>query len=161
MKTYFKLLFIYKNKELYTLWYSNDIDGLLNENNKIKYFNTENNLTNYAINKGIKIQPDKITVYNIDDIQKIIQSKGKVIDCEKVLNLWNIIADIAKTIGTSFYGDKDEITHIYDKLFYGNNLPAICEGNEMQPPIWDEKEISIIFKVLEDSYKIFELSCKS
>jgi len=37
----YKIKFIYKSKPLYTLYFSDDKDYLLNESKKIIYFNTE------------------------------------------------------------------------------------------------------------------------
>ena len=69
-----------------------------------------------------------------------------------------MIADIAKTINLSFYGNKKEITHIYSKLFYGNNLPSINTTTEKYNPMWDNDERKILLKVLDECYEIFETS---
>jgi hypothetical protein len=159
MIEYYKVAFIYKTRYLYTLWYTNDVDGLLNENGKIKYFNNENELNNYCINKKINIEFDSIEIYNIDKINKIKSDIYVNIDCEYILNLWNITTDIAKTIGATFYGNKkNEIINVYDKIFFGNNLPSVRGDGEEYIPSWNKKEINILIKVLEDCYKIFEQS---
>ena len=158
MTLYYKVAFIYKTRYLYTLWYTNDVDGLLNENKEMKYFNNENELNNYCVNKKINIEPDSIVLYNIDEINKTKSDIYVNINCEYILNLWNITADIAETIGITFYGNENKITNIYNKVFYGNNLPSLRGDNEEYIPSWNKKEINILIKVLDDCYKIFEQS---
>jgi hypothetical protein len=158
MKQYYKLTFLYKNKHLYTLWYTNDVDGLLNENNKIIFFNCEYELIDYCKKENINIIDDCTVIYNIDEINRIILNNSTNIDFEYLLGLWNIIADIARTIDVPFHGNKKETIHIYNKLFYGNNLPSIRGNGEIYIPRWNKREIKIILKILKECYKIFELT---
>jgi hypothetical protein len=158
MKSFYRTLFIFNNRNLYTLWYTNDVDGLLCKDGKVIYFKNESELNDYAIKNNIKIEPDEIAIYDVDKIKKILSDKEKIIDCEYILDIWNMIADIAKTINLSFYGNNKEIVYIYSKLFYGNNLPSINTPNKKYIPIWDEEEKQIILNVLNECYGIFEIS---
>jgi hypothetical protein len=158
MKQYYKLAFLYKNKYLYTLWYTNDIDGLLNENDKMIFFYSEHELINYCKNDNLYIMDDDIVIYNIDEINKIIFNNGINIDCKYLLDLWNITADIAKTINIPFYGNEKETINIYNKIFYGNNLPSIRGNGEIYIPHWNNDETELILKIVKECYKIFELS---
>ena len=158
MKLFYRILFIFKNENIYTLWYANDVDGVLYKNDKVIHFKNEDELNDYAIKNSIKIEPDEIAIYDVDKIKKLLSDNETIIDCEYILNMWNMIADIAKTINLSFYGNKKEITYIYSKLFYGNNLPSINTTNKKYIPIWDEEEKQIILRVLKECYRIFEIS---
>jgi hypothetical protein len=126
----------------------------LNENGRIIFFNNEYELIDYCKKENLNID-DNIVIYNIDKIKSIILNKGSNIDCKYLLDLWNITADIARTINMPFYGNKIKILSIYNKLFYGNNLSAIRGTGEIYIPHWNDKEIKIILKIVKECYKIF------
>jgi hypothetical protein len=157
MREYYKIAFLYKGKHLYALWYTNDVDGILNANGKIKYFNGEPELIDYCKEKGISIEYD-IAIYDIDKIDEIISSGGINIDCKYMLDLWNITGDIAKTMNVPFYGNEKEMTDIYNKILLGNNLLPIRKDRDMYLPEWNKEEITSILKLIKECRGIFELS---
>ena len=72
-----------------------------------------------------------------------------IVDCNVVLGLWNIFLDLHNTVGKSFVGDREEFDKIYEKLFYGNNLPTINPTGEKYIPSFSEDEIALIKKLLK------------
>ncbi len=44
---------------------------------------------------------------------------------------------------------------IYDKLFWGCNIPALTPRGKKYIPLWSAREISIINKVLTEGVRIF------
>ena len=164
MRRYYKISFVYKKKKYYTLWFNNDIDGLLNKNKKIILFKSDNEMINYSINNNIKVKEDKIVNYNVDRIKIIIKNiklmKDEKINCKYILGIWNIIGDIVRTNQTYFSGDLWKIKNkklllIYDKIFFGNNLPALRGDGEIYIPIFNNNEIKNILNILEECYGIF------
>ena len=65
--------------------------------------------------------------------------------CKTLLDGWNFLEDIARTVNAPknlrIYTKKGPIFKMYDKLFHGNNLrPVTPEGKEYWP-IWTEAEL--------------------
>ncbi len=92
----------------------------------------------------------------MDEAKLWLQKRKSEFDCEYLLSFWNIISDLAYSVGEIFYGDQDKdiLIKIYDKLFYGNNLPSITPEGKKYFPEWEVDEIKEIAKVIEDGLKI-------
>ncbi len=99
--------------------------------------------------------------YDFNSIYKWCLSDDPNIDCDIVLNIWNILDDIFKSIQVVFKGATSDFDEIYDKLFYGNNLECINETNEQYYPIFTNEEISNIKSMLNDSFYVVERSLHS
>lgn len=142
--------FHHKDTNLYCIWYSNDDqEGFLLSENAIRTFSNESGARDY-----LKCFPQyqkeiKVKTYDVDKIEKVLD--GKVpFDAELVLDFWNIVADIAHSNKVPFEGDKkDNLTNcVYDKLFYGNNLPEINTSGRTYVPQFTENEFKRLTAVL-------------
>lgn len=94
----------------------------------------------------------------IDKVKTWMKSKNTNIDCNYFLDYWNILNDLASSLGTSFYGNTDNsvVNGVYNKLFYGNNISAIKGEREEFIPEWSNKEISELNKVALDGIRVIE-----
>jgi hypothetical protein len=155
---YYPVKFALGLKETYSLWYSNKNDGFLVNQNKLLSFKSMNELQKYSKEKSINLQ-DGLTVVILDAVINWLEGEQKEIDYELFLNFWNIIADLAYSVDEEFYGDKDEngVLNIYNKLFYGSNLPAVNTGKEHFVPEWDAEELEILTKVIGDAWRIVKI----
>lgn len=153
---YYPFLFIINKKEYYCAWYSNDKDGFLTECNIIKVFDTERLLFDYAKDNNIQFNENEITHFSIDYALNWLKDKNSDIDCDYFLNFWNNISDLAFSVEGNFYGDSEnaEINKVYEKLFFGNNLPTITPKNKKYYPIWDSEEKNILVKIVQDGIRI-------
>ncbi|MGF6949788.1 hypothetical protein QF028_002293 [Neobacillus sp. B4I6] len=157
---YYPFVFIINKKEYYCAWYSNDRDGFLTECNKIKVFNTKDLLFDYAKESNIQFNDEEgIARFSIDYALNWLKDKNLDIDCDYFLNFWNNISDLAYSVGENFYGDlkKAQINKVYDKLFFGNNLPAITPKNKNYYPTWDTAEKIILVKMVQDGIRIIDV----
>lgn len=66
------------------------------------------------------------------------------------------MSDFAGSIGHYFSGDEKFYTEVYDKLFYGCNLPAIRGNGNLYIPKWNRNEIISIAKVMQNGMDIVE-----
>lgn len=64
--------------------------------------------------------------------------------------MWNIINDVYYSINKEFIGNSSEYNIVYDKLFYGNNLPVINHTREKYNPIFSENEVENIKKIIKN-----------
>jgi hypothetical protein len=155
MSEHYMVVFKVKNIEYYTIWFTNDICGFIIESNTIKYFNNKDDLGKYCDDKGLSYDNDD-DYYDVDKLLICINEKNKIIDCEFILNFWNIISDISKSINIPFVGDNDDFNDIYHKLFYGNNLPSINTSNKKYVPNWSLCELNQLYVVMENGSKIIK-----
>ncbi|PEJ59072.1 hypothetical protein CN692_06220 [Bacillus sp. AFS002410] len=153
---YYPFLFIIKQKEFYCIWYSEDKDGFVTENNKVKFFETEKMLFDYAKLKNIEFMENKITSFSIDQAINWLTRKNAIIKSDYFLDFWNLITDLAYSVGDNFYGDaKEEAIHkVYDKLFWGNNLPAVTPKGKKFKPVLEYKQRKILVDIVKDGIRI-------
>ncbi|GMA99475.1 hypothetical protein [Pelosinus sp. IPA-1] len=157
-RCYYSVKFALERKEIYSLWYSGKNDGFLIDQNKILSFKSMNELRQYAIEKNINLQ-DEHTVVILDLAINWLRRRDREINCRYFLDFWNIVADLAHSVNEEFYGDKDNngILEIYNKLFYGSNLPAVKKEKDVFFPQWDEVELEILTKVIDDAWRIVKI----
>lgn len=152
---YYIIKFKFNEASYYTIWHELDSKFLLESNeNKIKVFETKEEIFEYVNKLEIKVDEEESEYI----CQENILIENEIIDCNKVLNFWNIADDVATTLGLHFTGnDKtDDINRIYDKLFYGCNLPAIKGEHEDYIPIWSQEESMMIKKIVQEGIELIE-----
>jgi hypothetical protein len=69
--------------------------------------------------------------------------------CAQLLNAWNLLGDIARSVNASLDDRGPEADKCYDKLFYGNNLPSITPPGEHYGPYFDDHEQRVITEILD------------
>jgi hypothetical protein len=159
MNDLFMIKYLYNDIHGYCIWFSNEKDGLLcDSNNKILCFSNERSVFDYLSQNNLNLFNNEISyTYDFQELEKWINSGSIIVNCVEILNFWNIFTDVAYTIGFKFKGDKrnKNISLIYDKLFYGNNLPVFKPENEADYiPIWSLKQVNIIRSIMENGLNI-------
>ncbi|MEM1320365.1 MAG: hypothetical protein AAGG75_08910, partial [Bacteroidota bacterium] len=72
-----------------------------------------------------------------------------------VLNVWNLFIDFAHSAKKKFKRKK-KTSKIYDKIFFGNNLPSITPKDKEYIPSWTAEEIELLVKKLNKGFLILE-----
>lgn len=152
------ICFSSKKAKLYCVWFSDDEnDGFLLDDSALRVFPSEN----LAL-ECLKAFPSykkaiKTTTYDIDEVKRIA-SHAIPLNAHMILDFWNIVNDLAKSIQISYKGHtEDSLTNrIYDKLFYGNNLPEINTSNRIYVPQFTSEEYARLLTVLSDGITIVE-----
>lgn len=158
---YYIVKFELDSKQLYCIWYTDDIDGFIVDQNTLIQFLSLDDLKQYCITNKIILNSFEVSDTNIDYFIGWIQSPQKAVDCQLFLDFWNTMADLASSIQQDFLGNEDGIyLDIYNKLFYGNNLPAIKGDAEEYIPTWDSEDIDALSKVIEDGVRLAKASIK-
>lgn len=155
MKEYYPFVFIINTEEYYCIWYSDEKDGFITDLDKIKHFQSKEHLQIFAKNNNVLLIGE-YTELKVDDAKNWVETHNKKIDCSYFLNYWNIVADMVNSLGEAFYGndDSEEVSVVYNKLFYGNNIEAIRGNGEEYIPIWTEEEICELDRVIRDGLRI-------
>jgi hypothetical protein len=135
-------------KTSYVIWYSGNDDGiLLSEENKVIAFGSIDRILAYTQEKSLSVNNESIPMYDFDVISSWCDRPNlSQIDCESFLNIWNMFTDLASSMGkrSQVCAADVGVDSLYDKLFYGNNLPSINLTEELYEPSWNQDEASAI-----------------
>jgi len=138
----------FKFRRLYILWISDDIDGVVVDNQrKIIAFKDKAQLLKFVEKKAISLK-EGITAYYINNLQQWVLEPDRNIDYEVFLNFWNLCTDISYSVGIDFMGDvRDElINNLYNKLFDASGTFISEEPN----PTFNEVEISKLSEIIQN-----------
>jgi hypothetical protein len=144
---YFLYTFRLDGKERVALWFGGDTDRVLtDEQGRISTFLSVEDAKLFATIRKLSIEQDASPTLELDWISAEAFI-GNSLDCVKTLNAWNFFADVANSIpdrASEFLALHKKPNKIYDKLFWGNNLPAVTPDSEHYEPAWSEEELSEI-----------------
>jgi hypothetical protein len=131
------------------IWYGDETDGvLLFGSDRIAVFTSRSELEQYAEEQGFRLEAEVDTVYDFDVLSRWLpQATPETVDCEFLLNMWNMLCDIANSLGDPLQ-EPDAAMCIYDKLFRGCNLPSMTPHGEHFEPSWSVDEIGVMSDVL-------------
>ncbi len=138
----------FKFRRLYILWISDDIDGVVVDNQrKVIAFKDKAQLLKFVEKKAISLK-EGITAYYINNLQQWVLEPDRNIDYEVFLNFWNLCTDISYSVGIDFMGDvRDElINNLYNKLFDASGTFISEEPN----PTFNEVEISKLSEIIQN-----------
>ena len=148
MNTYYIIRITLDRKHFCLLWNAEyEPVFLTDENGKPVFFDSPAELNTFAEKNGIELDED-ITEYDLDDITVTAET----LDCNDVNTRWNIISDFALTVGAEFSGENKRYNNIYDKLFFGCNLPAM--NHPPYTPEWNAEEVDTINRVLSEGAEL-------
>lgn len=147
--TYYICQLLLNDDAFFVLWYGNEINGVKMEEGQLVYALSIPPLLHYGELKNLGIDSNSITQYELfdfNDIENWLNRPNASIRCEYFLNLWNILVDtIASQNNHSLFLDLAEDENgisIYNKLFWGANLPDYTPPGKVHIPDWQPEDIS-------------------
>lgn len=157
-REYYIYWYRFDNKDGYLIWFSTaESDGFIVDNEGfIPSFENIENLLLLAENLAIKVEVDEPNFFDLDIVQNWLKnSDEKINDYNPFLNAWNLFDDISNSSNGNF--DKNRIfsNNIYEKIFWGCNLPAMTPEGESFTPGWTKKELKIIRETLSFGFQMF------
>ncbi len=126
-------------QDRFVLWVQDDVDVVLKTDaGRIATFDTVEKAQQFAAQRNVTItMPDGDPSLQLDWIADGGSFVTGDIDCIETISAWNLFADIAATFPeqSAHFRSVDRRPHtIYDKVFWGNNLPAVTpEGERYEP----------------------------
>jgi|WetSurMetagenome_2_1015567.scaffolds.fasta_scaffold196556_2 hypothetical protein len=151
VRNYYICQFRLNQKDHFIIWFSDEQDGLLlDHNGKFLAWDTLSLAKAYAKKSGISICPEPVDVYDFDAISSwCSEPRISLIHCVHFLNVWNMFSDAASSIGENsiFAAVHKNLKSIYDKLFWGNNLPSLTPEGMSYEPEWSEIEADAIARL--------------
>lgn len=163
--TYYPYWFRLDNADGYLLWYTDDstdsaeCDGvLLDGQGRLLTFCHLAELHDCAVRLGLSVEPEvNPEPLDLDVVQRWLEAASKsMVDCETFLEAWNLFSDLAATVqgGLAHIDERNEDS-IYNKLFWGNNLPALTPPGKHYKPTWTKSEVGRLRKVLRRGMRLF------
>ena len=158
---YYSYWYRLNNEDSFLIWFSNEKDGVVvDENGFVPSFGKKSDLKNYCEKNQIKVDLDNSNLTNLDTIKNWLDKGGKLEDYNLYLDTWNLFEDIAISTNGNFDKDKAVTNDIYDRIFWGCNLPAVTPEGESFTPTWTKKELKIIHKTLTFGLQMFREKIK-
>ena len=150
--TYYTLWFRLDQRDGYFIWISNEPDGVvLNSDKMIVVYRDFVSFTAYTIQSGVPLEQESPILHDLDVVQTWLSNpQHNTIDCRAFLAAWNLFDDIRASVEPvsdsicASAGAED----IYDKLFFGNNLPAITKEGMTYIPEWTSDNVAVIADIL-------------
>lgn len=147
-------------RERLLLWYSDDVDGVIvGSDGRLVTFDSTDSAVAYAQTRGLSLSADAPVVYDLDQLRAWTSSNTQAVDCRALLDCWNLFADVAECVpehGDAFRAQDRAGSSVYEKLFYGNNLPAITPSGRAYEPVWSEAEIAQLSAVARAGIELMQ-----
>jgi hypothetical protein len=137
----------------YFLWYGGDVDGvILDGGGRLAAFATAGAAMAFASAHRLALSPAVTACYDLDLVARWCrQPQAEGVNCDLFLNAWNLFTDMcASRAGTGglFQHVSKKESIAYDKLFFGNNLPAVTPPGARYEPAWSADELLGLSQVL-------------
>jgi hypothetical protein len=143
-------------KDSYLIWFSTDEDDgvFVGESNLSPSFDNTAALRNFAKSNKIKLKKEEPLLIDLDIVKNWLKgTENKVKDYNPFLNAWNLFEDISVSTNEDFH--KNRNYDIYERIFWGCNIPAVTPEGESFTPNWTKKELKIIREIMNSGLKIF------
>ena len=144
----------------FVIWYSGEEDGLLtNDERRLLSFGSSDQALAYASERALAIEPQEPAFYDLDRIESwFTGASADKIDCAELLDAWNMFLDVAASAGGAslFEAADARANDVYDKLFFGNNLPSITPPGEHYVPGWSAEEVGVLARIMRLGHRMVQ-----
>jgi len=161
-RQFFNLWYRLDSEDRQLIWFTDDEDGVLVDSEAhIPSFGKLEALTAYAQNRSLTVDVKEGVLFDLDATSRWLEAPDALsIDCVNTLNAWNLFADVARSVGGLFDVEPKETIHIYQKLFWGNNLACVTPPGEHYDPSWTPSELETLAEVLKSGLSLFRDSVR-
>ena len=129
---------------VYLLWTSDEggfMDRVFVEDGHVVSCPDLDSVRSYAQERELPLDPeDPDHAVDLDAAAAWLESNGEP-DVRGLLDAWNLSWDVANSIAGVFNHRGEQLDAVYDKLFFGNNLPAMTPPGERYIPEWSSDEL--------------------
>jgi len=159
---YYPLLYRLRNEAGFLIWISNGDDSVLvDADGSVPSFKDLKTLESFAEKNGIPLESETPLLHDLDWVARWRIAKNTEVECVQALGAWNLFRDVATSVqakSSEFAKLDRQWPLIYDKLFWGNNLPAMTPEGRSYAPQWTPQETQSLAAVLIAGLDLFE-SC--
>ena len=157
-RVYYRLLYRLHGSDRFLLWYSDDHDGVETVADGVPSFRTEADLRAFADARRLPVSGEEPVLHDLDLVAAwLADPRGETIRCGEFLAAWNLFGDVARSspAAAAGFGAHDErLGGLYEKLFWGSNLPAVTPVGERFVPEWSRDEVADLRRVLQEGLDV-------
>lgn len=156
---YFPLLYRLNAQDRYLIWITNekqsvvvDAEGLVPSFKDLVFLREYADLNHYSL------ESEEPGLHDLDWVATWTRSPVAPSDCREALLAWNLFIDVAASVGdrgTNFEDLDSQRLAIYQKLFWGNNLPSVTPEGAKYVPEWSPDEIDSLAEILSLGLGLF------
>lgn len=158
---YYRLLYKMDSRHAFLIWLSDERDGVVVQDDRMPSFSSESSLCRFAAQAGLALVEEAPTLHDLDSVQAwALCPRRETLDCATTLAAWNLFGDITRSLpraGASFSELDRAHGWIYEKLLFGNNLPAITQEGKRYEPRWSDNEVTALASTLDCGLQLFRL----
>jgi hypothetical protein len=163
MKQYYLVWYRLDGVDRYFIWYSQEDDKdrvVIDEARKVRAFLSIPEAVQYAEAQGWTFEYIDPLLNNLDMIESWLSTLDpERVDCKEFLGAWNLFNDVNYSVTNvdkkDFLPTWEYTDLVYEKLFYGNNLPAITPEGEHYTPTWPPHHIKELKRVFTAGLRMF------
>jgi hypothetical protein len=165
---YFVFPYRISSEDGYLVWVSDDKDSkkdhfVIDENGNIPSFSSLSDLKHFAAHRSLALSASEPHVLDLDAVIGWLSKGAEMPDCNELLNAWNAFSDISASCQdneTVFAESNFSNKPIYEKLFWGSNLPAVTPAGERYDPVWSAGEIEALTSIFTAVLDLFTSSTR-
>jgi hypothetical protein len=148
MRDFYPYGFRLDNQEHLVVWFTADAepDGVVVTDGRLVAHSDLDGLYDYARLRGLQLVDDaELNWVDLDAIAfwTVVGDEIEP-DCVELLDAWNLFADVARSLGVPLREGSEVLDHVYDKIFWGNNLKMMTPPCESSEPSWSDEELVLI-----------------
>lgn len=159
---YFRLWYRLCGEDRYLIWISNDRDAVVvDDAGFVLCFDGAEALRAYADRNGYKLEAEDPILHDLDAVATWLDDPRMPVNCNEVLAAWNLFSDVARSVherGSGFESLDSRFPAVYEKLFWGNNLPSMTPSDRRYTPEWSPEEVAALSQVLRTGLGMFRSS---
>ncbi len=136
----------------FVAWYTADLDWVLRDpRGRLLVADTVRELC-------VRLEVAEPVTYNFEQIRAwCAKPEAAGVDCREFLDAWNFLDDLTGLhagADTSYTRLSRAAADQYDKLFWGNNLPAVTPLGMRFDPSWSPEELAAMRGVFEAGLRV-------
>jgi hypothetical protein len=159
---FFPLLYRLGAEDRFLIWISDEKDRVIvDAEGFIPSFPNATSLRAYADRNHFALEAEEPILHELDWISSWAKAPDPQIDCRDTLAAWNLFSDVARSVprqGIHFVRLDAQIPNVYEKVFWGNNLPAMTPQGKRYVPTWSPEEVAWLSEILTLGLDLFR-SC--
>ena len=137
-RRYYILWYRLDGKDSFLIWYSGEEDGVfVDAGGFAPSFTDTDSLLSYAQERHVSVDTEKPILLDLDVLGRWLKEKDVGLIAPNGFNgAWNLFADVSRSINGSFDANRRLTREVYNKLFWGSNLPGVTPEGEQYQPCW-------------------------
>jgi hypothetical protein len=156
---YFRCLYRLRREEWYLIWISNERDAVVvDDAGLVPVFKDAKAVQVYADRNGYKLEGEEAILHDLDWVAAWVDEPQMPINCNEALAAWNLFSDVARSVHereTAFEPLDSGFPTVYNKLFWGSNLPSLTPTGRHYDPEWLPEERRALAQVLGTGLEMF------